>query len=153
MLWGSGKQLINGDRYHADHFRQTSDSFQTYDRLQTNFGQTSDVRLLLQTLDLSLTSNIRLRILDFWLWFSHFRFETPDRLRTSDMIIQTLNFRLSVQILDFGYILRTDLVLRILNFGLCISGFGQYILLQISSDFGLQTSDFEVQSSETPTGF
>ena len=26
----------------SDHFRQTPDSFQTYDRLQTNFGQTSD---------------------------------------------------------------------------------------------------------------
>ena len=33
--------------------------FQTYDRLQTNFEQTSDVRLLLQTLDLGQTSNIR----------------------------------------------------------------------------------------------
>ena len=32
MLLGSGELLINGDRYHADHFRQTSDSFQTYDR-------------------------------------------------------------------------------------------------------------------------
>ena len=65
MLWGSGELLIYGDRYHADHFRQTSDSFQTYGRLQTNFGQTLDVRILLQTLDLGQTSNIRLRILDF----------------------------------------------------------------------------------------
>ena len=37
----------------------------TYDRLQTSFGQTSDVRLLHQTLDLGQTSNIRRRILDF----------------------------------------------------------------------------------------
>ena len=37
MLSGSGERLISGDRYHADHFRQTSDSFQTYDKLHTNF--------------------------------------------------------------------------------------------------------------------
>ena len=29
--------LINGDRYHADHYRQPSDSFQTSDKLRTDF--------------------------------------------------------------------------------------------------------------------
>ena len=58
MLWGSGELLINGDRHHADHFRQTLDSFQTYDRLQTNFGQTSDVRFLFQTLNLGQGRNV-----------------------------------------------------------------------------------------------
>ena len=53
-------------------------------------------------------------------------------------------------------ILRTDLVIRILNFGFWISDFGQYRLLQISSDvkssdFGLQTLKFRVQ--KPPLGF
>ena len=93
--------MINGDRYHADHFRQTSDSFQTYDRPQTNFGQTSAVRLLLQTLDLGRTSNIRLRTSDFEFHISDLRLLTDFELQTSEFEFQTLNFRLSVRILDF----------------------------------------------------
>ena len=60
---------INGDRYNADHFGQTLDSFQTSGRLLTDFRQTSN-RLrtsdsYLRTLDLGQTSNIKLQILDF----------------------------------------------------------------------------------------
>ena len=130
----------------------TSNSFQTYDRLQTNFVQTSDVRLLLQTLDLGQTSNIRFWILDFEFHTSDLGLLTDFELQTSEFELQTLNFRLRVRILDFGYTSDrprpSDFELRSLNFR-------KYRLLQISldlksSDFGLQTSEFKNSEFENP---
>ena len=70
MLLGSGELLINCDRYHADHFRQTSDSFQTYHRLQTDFRSQTPTS-------------------DFGPWpdFEH---------QTSDFGLLTLNFTLQI---------------------------------------------------------
>ena len=122
----------------------TSDSFQTSDRLQTNFGLTSDVRLLLQTLDLA-----RHRTSDFGFWTSDFEFHTSDLgLRISDIRFRTLNFR--VQILDFDYRTTSDRP-RPSDFEFRSLDFKLWTILQISlelnsSDFGLQTSDFKIQS-------
>ena len=82
MLGGSVELLINGDRYHVDHSRQTSDSFQTYDTLQTNFGRMSDSYFRLWT-------SARLRTSDFGFWTSDFEFHTSDLRLQTDFELQT----------------------------------------------------------------
>ena len=104
----------------------TSDKLGTVFRLMTDFRQTLD---RLQTSDsyFRLWTSARLRTSDFRFWTSDFEFHTSDlrlrtnfELHTSEFELQTLSFRLRVRILDFGHIhvLRTDLVLHILNSGL-----------------------------------
>ena len=128
----------------------TSDRLRTVFRLLTDFRQTSD---RLQTSDsyFRLWTSARLRTSGFGFLTSDFEFHTSDvRLRkdfellTLEFELQTLNFRLRVQILDFGYTSDRPHP-SILNSGLwTISDFGQYRLLQISSD--LKSSDFRLQT-------
>ena len=97
----------------------------TSDRLRTNFGQTSDVRLLLQIFGPRPDFEHQTSYLctsDFEFHTSDLRLRTDFELQTSEFELQTLSFRLRVRILDFCYTSDrprpSDFELRSLNFRL-----------------------------------